>query len=100
MSLSEIGSGALECLPLKRTRFLIFAKLEKDGGQIALRRKGVGMIRPGVPNAAFQHFTKHHSGLFQMTLLEQDRPDSAECIHSHRMFKSEGGSEMIQGSVQ
>jgi len=56
-------SRTLEGFLLKPVCFLIFAKLEQNGGQVTFGRKGIRMVSAGVPNTTFQHFTMNHAGL-------------------------------------
>ena len=58
------------------------------------------MVRTGAADPAIQHFTKYHTGLFNVMLVEQNPSENAESMQTQRMFEAQGGSEMFQRSIQ
>ena len=92
----EVFPGAFVGFPFQQPGFLVFAKLEEDGGQIALGCERIGMLRACVLNTEFQHFPENFAGRFEMTLFEQDCPERAQRIQSHRVAESLGRRNPIE----
>jgi hypothetical protein len=74
---------------LQPARFLDFPEYEQHGSQVAFGGKRSGVIRTGVPDSAFQHFSPNHACLLQMLLFKHDFAERAEKIGSHRMVTIE-----------
>ena len=68
MAQAQVPPRVVTGFPFQRIGFRLMAQLEKYGCQIGFGFQGTGVIRAGTPDVAFEHFSKNHLCLLELTL--------------------------------